>query len=71
MVNNATNVGFRETSVKTKEDDVRTGVTSDKALLVAMKSSSAHTVVLVVVMGVLSSVIPALRESCVNEETKK
>ncbi len=63
MVNNSTNVGFCETRVETKEDDVRTGVACDEAFLGAMKSTPAHTVVLVVVMGVLTSIIPALRES--------
>jgi hypothetical protein len=72
MVNNATNVGFCETSVETKEDDVRTGVASNEALLMTMKSTPCHTVILVVVMGVLSSIIPTLRESRVlKKETKK
>jgi hypothetical protein len=71
MVNNATNVGFRETGVETKEDDVRTGVTSNEALLMTVKSTPSHTVILVVVIGVLSSIIPTLRESRVNEETRK
>ena len=63
MVNNATNVGFRETSVETKEDDVRTGVASDETLLMTVKSTPAYTVILVVVMGVLSSIIPSLNKS--------
>ena len=71
-MNNATNVGFCETSVETKEDDVRTGVASNEALLMTMKSTPSHTVILVVVMGVLSSIIPTLRESRVlKKETKK
>jgi hypothetical protein len=72
MVNNATNVGFCETSVEAKEDDVRTGVASNEALLMTMKSTPCSTVILVVVMGVLSSIIPTLRESRVlTKETKK
>jgi len=72
MVNNATNVGFGETSVETKEDDVRTGVASNEALLMTVKPTPCHAVILVVVMGVLSSIIPTLRESRVlKKETKK
>lgn len=61
-MNNATNVGFCETSVETKEDDVWTGVASNETLLRSVKSTPSHTVILVVVMGVLSSIIPTLAE---------
>ena len=71
MVNNATNVGFRETYVKTKEDDVRTRVASDEALLMTVKSTPTYTVILVVVMGVLSSFIPALNESRVLTKRRR
>ena len=71
MVNNATNVGFCETSVETKEDDVWTGVASNEALLMTVKSTPCHTVILVVVMGVLSSIIPTLRESRVLTKERK
>ena len=71
MVNNATNVGFCETCVETKEDDVRTGVASDETLLMTVESTPSHTVILVVIMGVLSSVIPTLRIPCVNEEDEE
>ena len=71
MVNNATNVGFRETSVETKEDDVWTRVASDEALLMTVKTTPAYTVILVVVMGVLSSIIPALRESRVLTKRRR
>jgi len=64
-VNNATNVGFCENSVETKEDDVRTGVASNETLFGAVKSTPSHTVILVVVR-VLSSIIPTLKKSRVS-----
>jgi hypothetical protein len=62
-VHKETNVGFCETNVEAKKDNMWTGITSDETLLVAVKTaSSADAIILVVVMRILSTIIPGLRE---------
>jgi hypothetical protein len=58
-----TNVGFCETNVEAKKDNMWTGITRDETLLVAVKTaSSADAIILVVVMSILSTIIPGLEK---------
>jgi hypothetical protein len=62
-VHKETNVGFRETNVEAKKNNMWTRITRDETLLVAVKTASAaDAIILVVVMSILSTIIPSLRE---------
>jgi hypothetical protein len=62
-VHKETNIGFRETNVEAKKNNMWTRITRDETLLVAVKTASAaDAIILVVVMSILSTIIPSLRE---------
>lgn len=62
MAGKETNVRFRETNIEAKKDDVWTGIAGDETLLVAVKTTtSASAIILVAVMGILPTIIPGLK----------